>query len=427
MSAKACFEYDAKRLVSAYLREHHGIDICRQMAPVGGVGTADLAAVHPWLLTERLVVKPDQLIKRRGKLGLVKLNMDLESALKQCREWSEVTTTIGKASGKLERFLLEPMVPHTSSDEHYVCIMGTDAGADVLFCADGGVDVGDVDATAARVAVAVGDTLTPEAADTLVSSLGPAGDPKRVAVAAFVAALFAAYDALHFTYLEINPLVASPDGASLAVLDMAARLDSTADFLCHALWNPEAYPSAFGCDTLVTSKRGKGLEFPSPFGRGDTPEEAYIAALDAKTGASLKLTVLNPHGRVWTMVAGGGASVVYSDTIADLGFAGELANYGEYSGAPNDAQTYEYAKTILDLMTRTSHPDGKVLIIGGGIANFTNVAKTFQGIVKALREVRAKLLEVGVRVFVRRGGPNYQEGLRNMSAVGEELGIPIFV
>jgi hypothetical protein len=71
--------------------------------------------------------------------------------------------------------------------------------------------------------------------------------------------------------------VASPDGASLAVLDMAARLDSTADFLCHALWNPGAYPSAFGCDTLVTSKRGRCLEFPSPFGRGDTPEEAWVA------------------------------------------------------------------------------------------------------------------------------------------------------
>jgi hypothetical protein len=48
-----------------------------------------------------------------------------------------------------------------------------------------------------------GDTLTPEAADTLVSSLGPAGDPKRVAVAAFVAALFAAYDALHFTWVAV--------------------------------------------------------------------------------------------------------------------------------------------------------------------------------------------------------------------------------
>lgn len=46
------------------------------------------------------------------------------------------------------------------------------------------------------------------------------------------------------------------------------------------------------------------------------------------------------------MVAGGGASVVYSDAIAAHGFAHELANYGEYSGAPSEGQTYEYAKTI---------------------------------------------------------------------------------
>lgn len=40
-------------------------------------------------------------------------------------------------------------------------------------------------------------------------------------------------------------------------------------------------------------------------------QEAYIADLDAKSGASLKLTVLNQQGRIWTMVAGGGASVIY--------------------------------------------------------------------------------------------------------------------
>ena len=34
--------------------------------------------------------------------------------------------------------------------------------------------------------------------------------------------------------------------------------------------------------------------------------------MDAKTGASLKLTILNHTGRVWTMVAGGGAAVVYA-------------------------------------------------------------------------------------------------------------------
>lgn len=41
----------------------------------------------------------------------------------------------------------------------------------------------------------------------------------------------------------------------------------------------------------------------------------------SSAGASLKLTILNPKGRVWTMVAGGGASVIYTDTVGDLGYA----------------------------------------------------------------------------------------------------------
>jgi len=67
-----------------------------------------------------------------------------------------------------------------------------------------------------------------------------------------------------------------------------------------------------------------------------------------------------------------------SDTICDLGYSSELANYGEYSGAPSEQQTYEYAKTILSLMTKEKDANGKILIIGGGIANFTNVAATFK-------------------------------------------------
>lgn len=38
----------------------------------------------------------------------------------------------------------------------------------------------------------------------------------------------------------------------------------------------------------------------------------------------------------------------------------ELANYGEYSGAPSEQMTYNYAKTILGLMTRTKDEKGKV-------------------------------------------------------------------
>ena len=96
-----------------------------------------------------------------------------------------------------------------------------------------------------------------------------------------------------------------------------------------------------------------------------------------------------------TQVAGGGASVVYADTICDLGFGSELANYGEYSGAPTETMTYEYARTILDLMTQGPvSSDGKVLIIGGGIANFTDVAATFKGIIRALLRFKEKLLKV---------------------------------
>ncbi|THG06362.1 hypothetical protein TEA_016966 [Camellia sinensis var. sinensis] len=110
-----------------------------------------------------------------------------------------------------------------------------------------------------------------------------------------------------------------------------------------------------------------------------------------QTSASLKFTVLNPKGRIWTMVAGGGASVIYADTVGDLGYASELGNYAEYSGAPN----------------------------------FTDVAVAFNGIIRALREKESKLKAARMHIYVRRGGPNYQTGLAKMRALGEELGVPL--
>ncbi|KAJ7982962.1 ATP citrate lyase isoform 2 [Mycena polygramma] len=233
----------------------------------------------------------------------------------------------------------------------------------------------------------------------------------------FILRLYAVYVHLHFTYLEINPLF----------LDMAAKLDQTAESICGPMWavarDLALYEESFGAPKAAAKKAG-GVQAD----RGPPMEEAYIQKLDASTGASLKLTVLNPKGRIWTMVAGGGASVVYSDAIAAHGFAGELANYGEYSGAPTEGQTYEYARTVIDLITRgTPHPQGKILIIGGGIANFTNVAATFKGIIRALKEFKSGLVNHNVKIYVRRGGPNYQEGLRAMRLLGESLGVPIKV
>ena len=201
----------------------------------------------------------------------------------------------------------------------------------------------------------------------------------------FISRLYAVYVDCQFTYLEINPLVVIPNadvtGADVYFLDLAAKLDQTAEFECGSKWAIARAPANLGIpavpskDNKVSIDVGPPIEFPAPFGRELSKEESYIAEMDAKTGASLKLTILNGSGRIWTLVAGGGASVVHADAIASAGFASELANYGEYSGAPTETQTFHYARTVLDLMLRAPmHPDGKVLFIGGGIANFTNVS-----------------------------------------------------
>ena len=51
---------------------------------------------------------------------------------------------------------------------------------------------------------------------------------------------------------------------------------------------------------------------------------------------------------------------------------------------------------VVDLITRPPCPEGKILIIGGGIANFTNVAATFKGIIRALEGVKVGLIAHGV-------------------------------
>src|SRR5947209_1343290 len=51
----------------------------------------------------------------------------------------------------------------------------------------------------------------------------------------------------------------------------------------------------------------------------------------------------------------------------------------------------------------------------------TNVASTFKGVIRALREFAPQLIEHNVQIWVRRAGPNYQEGLKNIKAAGDEL------
>ncbi|KAL0058396.1 ATP citrate lyase subunit 1 [Marasmius tenuissimus] len=468
MSSKAIREYDAKLLLSYWLTRSPLINSSLQLAPSATPAYPRVAQVLwdeeskslnpadalPRWVTEsglKFVAKPDQLIKRRGKAGLLALNKNKDEAYQWIAERAGKIQKVESVSGPLTSFILEPFLPHPSNTEYYVCVNSSREFDTILFTHEGGVDVGDVDAKALKLNIPVttsSKTQTfpskQEIKDTLLTHVD--SEEKKDALVDFLVRLYSVYVDLHFAYLEINPLICLGSGDSksgkveIHYLDMAAKLDQTAESIVGQKWaiarDLSVYESS-ATDTnaaatskggKVTTDRGPPMVFPAPFGRSLTKEEAFIQKLDASTGASLKLTVLNPEGRVWTMVAGGGASVVYSDAIAACGFADELANYGEYSGAPTEGQTYEYAKTILDLVTRgTPNPKGKVLIIGGGIANFTNVAATFKGIIRALKEFKQQLITSGVKIFVRRGGPNYQEGLKAMRLLGESLGVPIRV
>ncbi len=406
MAQKAIREADGKIMMARLLKDYTGgkYKIQNRFISVGpDTDLKKLPNKYKWLQKEKLVVKPDQLIKRRGKSKLLLLNADWKDVEKWIRVRMNKQVTVGSVTGVLDHFIVEPFVPHDEKDEYYLAITSEREGDNILFHHEGGINVGDVDAKAVKLFVPIGEM--PTAQEIEKKLLGKVPKERKTLIAEFIEGLFKFYADLNYAYLEINPFIVAEK--NVVPLDLAAKLDDTAAF--------------------VSGRKWEAIEFPSPFGRMLTKEEAYIEELDSKTGASLKLTVLNPEGRVWTMVAGGGASVIFADTITDLGFMDEMANYGEYSGDPNEEFTYLYARTIMDLMTRKKNPKGKFLLIGGGIANFTDVAKTFNGIIRALREYKKKLQDNKVKIYVRRGGPNYKEGLDNMRALGQELVMPIEV
>ena len=404
MARRGIREYDAKKTFYKLVPGYSGDRVTFAEIPLLVDENTDLKKLpesHPWLDRSRLVVKPDQLFGKRGKSGLILLDCSFEEASLFIKNKMGKRAVVGEVEGKLTHFLIEPFIPHEV--EYYIAMKMDEDGDRIFFSTKGGVDIEEVWDTVKEQLIPPlgGKEFDP---DELTTDLP---EDHREIIKHFLTGMYRFFANHDLVYLEINPFSIVDGGVK--VLDMVAKIDDTAMFQNVGVWEMK--------------------EFPSPFGKESTDEEAYIKSLDERTGASLKLTILNPEGRVWTMVAGGGASVVYADTIVDLGFGMELSNYGEYSGNPSTEETYLYAKTILSMMTASKHKSGKdkVLIIGGGIANFTDVAKTFTGIIQALREYADRMKEIGVRIFVRRGGPNYKAGLEKMRRVGGEIGIPIEV
>jgi len=428
MAQKAIREYDAKSILARHWDKYFP-DFTYAYETVlvqNGSELKELAKEKSWLNEKALVAKPDMLFGKRGKNGLVlfKDQKPGDVTLEKAAAWidekaskeQEVyfsfdgdTPTGEPKVDMLTHFVVEPFTPHDQSEEYYISatVVGDE---DVLYMsAEGGMEVEEGwDEKVTEVKFPI--TATEEEIAEKIKANVPADvkDEDKENFAKFAIGFFKAYRELNFAYLEINPFVMQ--GNKIELLDMVAKLDDTAGFMMVDEWGDIEFPTAFGMEEK-------------------SPEVLAVEEADAKTGASLKLTLLKPEARIWTMVAGGGASVVYADTIADMAGIEDLANYGEYSGGPTTGETKFYAETLLDLMTREKDAQGrdKILIIGGAIANFTDVAKTFTGIIQAFEEYADKMKEVGVKIYVRRGGPNYEKGLKDIKEAADRLGLDIEV
>lgn len=325
---------------------------------------------------DKFVCKVDQNIKHRFKQNLIILNKTID----ECLEWIK--------SIPFDQFIIEPFLK--IEKEYYLLIQFEDENDIIYFSEKGGIEFNDI-SQCKHIQV------NPLDSNILFDQLG-ISDSKLIDVITKLYELFIKY---HFTIMEINPLAKLEDG-NFYPIDFAVKYDTTSLYK----WDPDD----------IQLLENNSIETNNEI-------EESIKKLDTTSGSSFKFKLLNPDGSIWLFVAGGGASILFTDAIVNFGYIDELANYGEYSGNPSTKCVYEYASLIFDQMVKSKSINIK-LIIGGAISNFTDVEKTFDGIIMAIKERANIFREKKVSIFVRRGGLNYKKALENMSNICHNLNIP---
>ncbi|MDO8664826.1 MAG: ATP citrate lyase citrate-binding domain-containing protein [Candidatus Liptonbacteria bacterium] len=330
----------------------------------------------------RFVVKVDQGIKKRMKKGLVFLGQSPRA----------IPLAVSKLRKKgFSQFLAEPLLRHKEEDEQYVSFERVRDGIRFMHAKAGGIDI-------ESHPKAVRTQIIREEKD-LESASRKTGVPKN-----FLKHVLEVFENNFFAFLEINPLVVV--NGKVYILDAAALVDSAGVFFVKNAWTED--------DVIVKT--------------GNSRAEKSVDELAKTSPASFKLTALNPNGSLFFLLSGGGGSIVIADEAELRGVGKEIGNYGEYSGGPTREETYLYAKEVIELLLK-SKAKRKALILAGGVANFTDVKQTFMGIIDTLTETAERLrkaglpAQTGVKVFVRRGGPNEQEGLALMKTFLKKEGL----
>jgi ATP-citrate lyase beta-subunit len=364
------------------LMKKWGINVPNHVVVASTEELTKLGQANDWLKRSKLVVKAHEALGSRFKLGLVKVDLNLKGA--------EAATTemIGRRIGSItvSQVIVSEMIAH--KDEYYCAVKSTRDGADVLVANCGGIEVESNWDRVKRLSLEVGQAPSADALEHLAKDAGFTGALIKK-MADFAAKMFACFDNEDAQYLEVNPVVTRQSDGELVALDAVTLLDGDAKFR-HPDWS---------------------FPFAAEFGRAYSKDELEVMAVDSKIKGSVKFIEI-PGGDTAMLPAGGGASVYYSDAV--VAREGKLANYAEYSGDPPDWAVEVLTEKVCSL------PGIKNIIVGGAIANFTDVKKTFGGIINGFRKAKSDGKLTGVKIWVRRGGPREKEGLDAMRALSEE-------
>ncbi|KAE9445186.1 hypothetical protein C3L33_22917, partial [Rhododendron williamsianum] len=200
----------------------------------------ELEEKEPWLSLEKLVVKPYMLFGKRGKSGLVALNLDLAEVAIFVKERLGKEVEMGGCKGPIN-FIVEPFVPH--NEEFYLNIVSERLGCSVSFSECGGIEIEENWDKVETIFVPTRVAFTSETCAPLVATL-----PLEIKgeIEEFIKT------DLDFTFMEMNPFTLV--NGKPCPLDMRGELDD-----------------AWG-----------NIEFPMPFGRVMSPTENFIHGLDEK-------------------------------------------------------------------------------------------------------------------------------------------------
>tara|TARA_B100002051_G_scaffold276771_2_gene327804 strand:- start:1748 stop:2905 length:1158 start_codon:yes stop_codon:yes gene_type:complete len=306
----------------------------------------------------RYVVKADNGTKKRGKQGLVKLDLTREEAVVAARDLLRSTAS---------RILIEPFYLYDKAAERYISLELTRAGVRVITNNQGGVDVESTE-TVATTVVSHQDFKTR-------SFYSLPTDVTKV-----VEGLADFINETGAVFVEVNPYV--DIGGDILCVDFAVEIDS------HYINRLPTWVH----DHVQQNKVGHEAE-------------AAVAKLDDESSATFSLTMFDKDAAIFTLLSGGGASLVTIDELVSVGLQKDIANYGEYSGAPTTDETARYTDALIKALLSSRAPK-KALVIAGGVANFTDIHITFQGITDSFTKHLSVLQDQNLQVFVRRGGPN---------------------